>query len=214
MKKIEIEKTWGFRAECPFCGMIAPAWEGDPRCLHYRGERPGSGWGKKIYIFELPDPQPEPTLSPEPKSGPEVAEVKVLYYHDEGYISMKALGSKNPSAGDWSIDEYFVATQEEADLLESPVFSFKQRILAGLELAGQRSDPEQVEEWLAMGEEGLLSDEEDERLRKLAALAAEKLGLKIIPVFERVEKEPEGWVELPSRPKEKLIRKEVKHERD
>jgi hypothetical protein len=167
--------------------------------------------GRKIYIFEEADPQPEPEAK---KPGPPVKEIPVKHYHDEGHIPMKALGSKNPSAGDWVVDKYFVATQEEANLLEAPVFSFRQRILAGLELAGQKSDPEQVEEWLALGEEGLLSDEDDERLRKLAALAAEKLGLKIIPVFERVEKEPEGWVELPFRPKEKLIRKEVKHERD
>ena len=205
MKKIEIEKTFGFRAECPFCGMIAPAWEGDPRCPHYRGGKPGSSWGRKIYIFEDADPRPEPE---DKKPGSAAREVLVKHYHDEGHIPMEALGSKNPSAGDWVVDKYFVATQEEAEFFEAPVFSFKQRVLAGLELAGQEADPEQVEEWLALGEEGLLSDEEDERLRKLAALAAEKLGLKILPVFERVEKEPEGWVELPFRPKEKLIRRQ------
>lgn len=139
-----------------------------------------------------------------------MVEVKVLHYHAEGHISMKALGSKNPSAGEWSVDKYFVRSQEEAGLLEAPAFSFRQRILAGLELAGQEADPERVEEWLALGEEGLLSDEEDERLRGLAALAAEKLGLKVVPVFEKTGKEPEGWVELSFRPKEKIIRKEEK----
>jgi hypothetical protein len=137
-------------------------------------------------------------------------EVKVLHYHREGYVSMKALGSKNPSAGEWVVDKYFVATQEEAELLEAPAFSFEKRIMAGLELTGQKADPEQVEEWLARGEEGLLSEEEDERLRALAALAAEKLGLRVIPVFEKTGKEPEGWVELPFRPREKTIRKEEK----
>jgi hypothetical protein len=205
-KFVEIEETWGFRAECPFCGMVAPAWEGDPRCPHYRGGKPGNSWGRSIYVFEETDPQPEP--APEPQRGTEVREIRVIHYHAEGHIPMKALGSKNPSAGDWVVDKYFVATQEEAELLDAPAFSFKQRVLAGLELAGQEADPEQVEEWLALGEEGLLSDEEDERLRKLAALAAEKLGLKILPVFERVEKEPEGWVELPFRPKEKIIRRQ------
>jgi hypothetical protein len=136
-----------------------------------------------------------------------VVEVKVLHFHAEGYVSPKALGSKNPSAGEWVVDKYFVATQEEAELFEAPAFSFRQRILAGLELTGQKADPEQVEEWLARGEEGLLSDEEDERLRGLAALAAERLGLRVVPVFEKTGKKPEGWVELPFRPKERLVRK-------
>jgi len=211
MDRIEIELTWGFKAECPFCGMAAPAFKSDPRCPHYRGEKAGSSWGRTIYIFELPDPQPEPTPAPGPTSGPEVVEVKVLHFHAEGHISMKALGSKNPSAGGWVVDKYFVATREEAELLEASAFTFRQRILAGLELTGQEADPERVEEWLALGEEGLLSDEQDERLRALAALAAEKLGLKVVPVFSKTGKEPEGWVELPFRPKEKIIRKkEVK----
>ena len=205
MERKEIEKTWGFRVECPFCGAPAPKSEFDPRCPHFREKRPGSRWGTSVYVFELPDPEPEP--APEPKGGPEVVEVRVLHFHAEGHIPTRALGSKNPSAGSWVVDKYFVATQEEAELLEAPAFSFKQRVLAGLELTGQKADPEQVDEWLARGEEGLLSDEEDERLRGLAALAAEKLGLRVVPVFEKTGKEPEGWVELPFRPKEKTIRR-------
>ena len=201
---MEIRSLPGFGASCPFCGARAPRFDSDPRCPHFRGKRYGGL--EVVYVFEPQPPQPEPAPEPKPQ-GPEVVEVKVLHYHREGHISMKALGSKNPSSGSWVVDKYFVATQEEAELLEAPAFSFKQRVLAGLELAGQKADPEQVEDWLARGEEGLLSDEEDERLRALAALAAEKLGLRVVPLFEKAQEEPEGWVELPFRPEKKLIRR-------
>ena len=69
MKIIEIEISWGFRAECPFCGVPAQEFKFEPRCPHYRGQRRGEDGGV-IYIFELPDPEPEP--APEPKQGPEV----------------------------------------------------------------------------------------------------------------------------------------------
>ena len=196
---------------CPFCGADA---QSSP-CHHFTGR------GDEVYYYfksdeELLAPPPSfPSAPPVPAisvvAGPApIKEIKVFHYHSEGYVSMKPFGSKNPSRGEWAVDKYFVRSQEEAGLLEAPAFSFRQRILAGLELAGQEADPERVEEWLALGEEGLLSDEEDERLRELAALASEKLGLRVIPVFEKTGKEPEAWVELPFRPKEKIIRKEVK----
>ena len=196
------------KAICPFCGADAQS----APCRHFTGQEGVYFYFKSDEELSAPAPSfpvapPIPAVSVSAGSS-STRQVKVLHYHAEGHVPMKALGSKNPSAGDWSVDKYFVATQEEAELFESPVFSFRQRILAGLELAGQEADPERVEEWLALGEEGLLSDEDDERLRKLAALAAEKLGLKIIPVFERAEKEPGGWVELPFRPKEKIIRRQ------
>jgi hypothetical protein len=194
-------------SRCPFCGADVKK----APCGHFVELK-----YNMFYDFEgdreLLPPSFFPPVPPIPKvreevREPESIEVLVLHFHSEGHVSMKALGSKNPSSGDWVCDKYFVATQEGAEFFEAPAFSFKERLLEGLRLIGEEPDEERVEAWLSLGEEGYLTDEEDEQLRKLAALAAQKLGLKILPVFERVEKEPEGWVELAFRPEKKLIKK-------
>jgi len=204
MAKVKICLT---SPRCPFCGAdVSKA-----PCEHFRELKYSMFYDYEGDREVLP-PSLFPPVPPIPEvrgdvEEPESIEVQVLHFHGEGYVPMKATGSKNPSAGEWSMDKYFVSTKEMVEILNAPAFTFKQRLLAGLRLMGEEQDEEKVETWLSLGEEGYLTDKEDEQLRKLAALASAKLGLRVLPVIKRVEKEPEGWVELPFRPEKKLIRR-------